>query len=215
MAEIDHTYVFIDESGDSGFKLGKGSTQIFCIAAVIFHSREDIQTTDNVMQALRNELGLKKTHEFHFHSEPMKFRRAFCEAICGCPFVVRAIVVDKTRIFENTRLRKSSNYFYNFVTKMLLKHNFGTITNAKVYIDGRMNRELRTYLRHELNSESKIIHETRFVDSKQSSMIQLADMIAGSIARSFKPGKRDGHELRRLLAPCIQDIWEFGKKQGK
>ena len=213
MAESDHTYVFVDESGDSGFKLGRGSTQVFCIAAVVFRSLEDIKKTDGVIQTLRDHLGLKKTHEFHFHNEPMRFRRAFCEAVCECPFVVRAVVVDKDRIFENTMLRKSPAYFYNFITKMLLKHSFGTIVNAKVCIDGSMNRELRTYLRRELNRESKLIHDTRFVDSKQSSMIQLADMVAGSIARSYRADKRDSQELRRILRPCVEDIWDFGRRE--
>jgi hypothetical protein len=212
MSKNGYTYVFVDESGDSGFKLDKGSTQVFCIAAVIFRSKEDIETTNQIMQALKEQLGLKKTHEFHFHNEPVKFRKAFCEAVCGCPFVVRATVVDKMRIYEDTLLRKSPAYFYNFIIKMLLKHSFGAITNAKVCIDGSMNRELKTYLRQELNRESYIIHDIQFLDSRKSSMIQLADMIAGSIARSYRPDKRDSQALRRVLKPRIQDIWDFGKK---
>lgn len=213
MADRNHTYVFIDESGDSGFKLGRGSTQVFCIAAVVFRCPEDIEATDAIMQSLKPQLGLRMTHEFHFHSEPRRIRTAFCRAICLCPFVARAIVVDKDRIYENTMLRKSPSHFYNFVTKMLLKHSFGSIANAKVRIDGSMNRELKTYLRQELNRETKIIHDTKFLDSKRSPMIQLADMVAGSIARSYRTDKRDHAELRSILKPCLQDVWDFGLKQ--
>lgn len=213
MAASNHTYVFIDESGDSGFKLDKGSTQVFCIAAVVFRSPEDIEATDAVIQELKPRLGLKKTHEFHFHSEPRRIRTAFCHAVCACPFKVRAIVVDKDRIFENTMLRRSPSHFYNFVTKMLLKHSFGSVVNAKVRIDGKMNRELRTYLRQELNCEVRIIHDTKFLDSRLSPMIQLADMVAGSVARSYRADKRDSGQLRRILRPCLQDVWDFGLKR--
>ncbi|HAH87055.1 MAG: DUF3800 domain-containing protein [Armatimonadota bacterium] len=207
----DCSYVFVDESGDSGFKIEKGSSPIFCIAAVIFQSAEAISATQAVIQQVRSSLKTKQTHEFHFNSESSKFRRTFCEAVRTCPFTVRAIVVDKSLIYEGTMLRKSPSYFYNFTTKMLLKHSFGSIINAKVRIDGRMNRKLKSYLRRELNQESKIICDTKFSDSKIDSMIQLADMIAGSIARSYKPEKKNYQELREMLRPCIEDVWDFGK----
>jgi hypothetical protein len=164
MGEMARSYVFMDESGDSGFKL---------------------------------------------RSSPML--TIFCEAVCTCNFIIRAIVVDKARIHDGTMLRKSPEYFYNFVAKMLLQHSFGAIVNALVKIDGRMNVELRTYLHRELNKERKVIRKTKFVHSHTSELIQLADMVSGSISWSYRTDIKDSESLRRILDLCIDDIWEFGK----
>lgn len=211
-----HTYVFMDESGDPGFKISKGSSQIFCIAAVIFRLPGHIEKTEATIQELKERLGRKQESEFHFNHESMKTRRAFCSAVAACPFRVRAIVIDKDVIYEGAHIRSSPSAFYNFSTRMVLQHNFGSIKNAKVFIDGKMNRELRTYLRQQLNREDEcIIHSTEFQDSRRSPALQLADMVAGSIARSYK-GDGEGHQIcRRILLPRLENVWDFGKKQDK
>ena len=164
------------------------------------------------MRRVGFDLGLKQTHEFHFHNEPEKFRLAFCRAVCGGPFKVRAIVVDKELIYGGPMLQQSPKHFYNFTAKMLLQHSFGSITSARVRIDGRISRDLKTYLRQEFNRETRVIRDTKFSDSKTDSMIQLADMVAGSIARSYKTEKKDCGQFRHILRPCIEDVWDFGKK---
>lgn len=214
MADSGLKHVFIDESGDAGFKLDKGSSRIFCIAAVVFERTEDIITTQTAIESLRARLGLKYTHEFHFNREPERIRARFCEAIATCPVTIRAIVVDKTRIYPESMLRRSPKHFYNYITKLLLKHSFGAIVNARARIDGRMNRELRTYLRQELNRETRVIHDIRFADSKTDSMIQLADMIAGSIARSYRPEKKNYGLLRWMIESRIQEVWDFGTRKS-
>lgn len=208
----EYTYVFIDESGDTGFKFGKGSTQIFCLVAIIFYTTTDIAITEQAIHELKSILGLRKTHEFHFTKEPERIRTAFCNAVMGKPFLIRAIVADKNSIVVGTSFPQTPMFFYNFCTKMLLKYNFGTIANARVYIDGKMNIELGTYLRQELNQEEQLIAECKFKDSKSSPIIQLADMVAGSIARSYHPEKSDSNRYRRILQANIDDIWEFGMK---
>jgi hypothetical protein len=150
-------YVFIDESGGPGFKIGYGSTDILCIAAVVFQSESDMLVVENIIESLKPLLGLRKPHEFHFTKEPTRIREAFCHAVADAPFMIRAILVKKERIYPDTMLRKSSAHFYNFCTRMLLEHSFGAIDDASVYIDGNMNRELRSYLREQLNREQRIV----------------------------------------------------------
>jgi regulator of PEP synthase PpsR (kinase-PPPase family) len=182
------------------------------MSAVIFEDSEAMSVTETAIQQLRDRLGLKKTYEFHFNSTSNRVREEFCKTVCNSPFIIRAIVMDKSRIYVESMLHKSSSYFYNYTVKMLLKHNFGSITNAKVTIDGKMNRELKTYLHKELNQETKLIHDVDFEDSKSNDLIQLADMVAGSISRSYKTDKKDALTYIQILRPCIENVWEFGKK---
>jgi len=212
MSDCLKPYVFIDESGDAGFKTTSGSSSLFCIAAVVFRSHEAMDEVEKIMRQLRADFHFHPLHEFHFNKESCEKRAAFCQAISDCDFSIRAIVVDKEHIYENSALRKSPRHFYNYITSMLLEYNFDSIQNANVRIDGRINCELRTYLRKQLNSQEKIISSVEFADSRKTQLIQLADMVAGGIARSFYPHKREHKVCLRTLRPRIEEIWEFGKR---
>ena len=95
----------------------------------------------------------------------------------------------------------------------VLKHSGGTITNAKLKFDKRGERtlrdQLRVYLSRELdNKRRKIFKDLKFVDSRQNTLIQLADMIAGSIYASYT--KKDLTYLSTLKrSRRVEDIWEF------
>lgn len=212
MTEQSKTYVFIDESGDAGFRVDKGSSPYLCMAAIICCGRNSIATTEQAVADLRTRMSIKKDYEFHFCEESPKRRRLFCDAVANCPFTVRAIVIDKSRIYEWAQLRKSSTCFYNYTAKLLLKYSFGFIENARVVIDGDIKKELKTYLRKELNGENKIIHSTKFGDSKYDTMLQVADMTVGSIAHSYKMGSKDCKDFRKILRGRIVNVWEFGNR---
>ena len=58
--------VFIDESGDSGFKFDKGSSEFFNVSLVIFNDNDEANACDNRIQLLKKELGKSNNWEFHF-----------------------------------------------------------------------------------------------------------------------------------------------------
>ena len=97
---------------------------------------------------------------------------------------------------------------------MVLKHNFGTIKEAKIRIDGHgdriYKREVIRYLRRELNSrENRVFQKLHFVDSKSNVLIQLADMIDGAIHRKYEAGKTDARIYYAVIKKRIEDLWEF------
>jgi hypothetical protein len=61
------TLVFIDDSGDPGFKLGKGSSDFFIISAVIFDDTLEAEKTALAIKTLRRELGFSDKVEFKFN----------------------------------------------------------------------------------------------------------------------------------------------------
>jgi hypothetical protein len=54
-----------------------------------------------------------------------------------------------------------------------------------------------------------VIKDVRFKDSKNDVLVQLADMCAGAIARSYRKDRRDSARWRTMLKPRIEDVWEF------
>lgn len=56
--------VFIDDSGDPGFKLDKGSSHFFVISAVLFDDNLEAEKTAVAIKELRRELKFGDDKEF-------------------------------------------------------------------------------------------------------------------------------------------------------
>jgi hypothetical protein len=200
--------LFIDESGDPGFKLAQGASSIFAAAMVIFNSEEDAAQTQAVIENSK----ARKMHksEFKFSKCSSDVRDLFFDAVRRCPFIVRAIVIQKEEI-HSLHLKSNKESFYQFFVKEMMKHDDGVLQDAKVIIDGSGDRlfrkKLNTVLRSKLNAG--VIQSVRFKDSKGDVLIQLADMCVGAIARSYRDDREEGNRWRQKLAPRIDDVWEF------
>lgn len=204
----DRMLVLIDESGDPGFKLTKGSASVFVAVLVAFHDREAARQTQAAIDELARRLRL--SGELKFSKSRAEVRDSFFAAVRPFDFRVRAIVVKKELIYSRT-LRMDKESFYSFFVKSMLKFDGGLLRGARVVIDGSGDREFRqelgAYLRRHCGAGA--IKHVRFADSANDRLIQLADMCAGAIARSYKRDRSDADRWRDMLAPKIDDVWEF------
>lgn len=205
--------VFIDESGDTGFKLQKGSSAHFVIVLIIFDEELESEETALKIKKLRKRLKKSEKYEFKFNKCNKEYRCAFLNEIKNSNFKVRAIVLDKEKIYSQN-FRKNKELFYNFALRNVLEHNNNTIKNAKIRLDGRGERifrqQLSLYLRRYLNTQTiKIMKNLRFRDSKKDVLIQLADMVAGSLRRFYDRSTGDWDIYWKIIKPKGRDIWEF------
>lgn len=205
--------VFIDDSGDPGFKLDRGSSKFFVISLVIFDDELEAEKAAVAIKELRRALGFPEDAEFKFSKSCREVREKFLQTINPFQFRVRSLVVGKSIIFSE-RLRSNKNSFYSYVIKTALKYNDDSILNARIKIDGSGGREFRQsflgYLRRQLNSQHKcIIKNCKLVDSRGNVLIQMADMIAGSIRRSYDKDKNDGSVYKTIIKKHIEDEWPF------
>ncbi len=197
--------VFLDDSGDPGFKVAKGSTPCFVIALVIFDDDLEAEKCAVAIKELRRTLGLSDNYEFRFNGSNRDIRLAFLRCAARLEFRVRAIVMDKARIY-GAELRSSKDSFYRYAIKMVLQHNFGKIRNARLRLDGHgdreFRRELRSYLSREVRSRAgdpPVIAKLKMVDSKRDVLIQLADMVAGTLRRDAEGLKGDAGEYMAAI----------------
>jgi len=199
--------IFIDESGDAGFRLAEGSSRVFVAAMVVFHDRDSARQTDELIGGLQRRLGVRG--EFKFNQSRDEVRDGFFRAVAAAEFQVRAIVVDKTKIYS-PHLKSEKQDFYRFFVSQMLKHDSGIIKDARVVIDGSGDRAFRKVLsaqfRRQLGNRLK---DLRFADSSTDRLVQLADMCVGAIARSYRDDRRDAGRWRTMLVPRISDIWDF------
>lgn len=205
--------IFIDESGDAGFKISKGSSSYFVIVLVIFDDELIAEEVALQIKKLKRKLNLHNNYEFKFNKSSKKFKEEFLSCIQPFAFRIRAIVVNKEKIYSKL-LRKKTESFYNYFLKCLLEHNNETISNAKLRLDGlgekKFKLALQTYLRQQLNSSTKhIMNNLKFRNSKNDVLIQMADMIAGSLRRFYEDSKTDSKQYWNIISKKKEDIWEF------
>ena len=207
------THVFIDDSGDPGFKIEKGSSSYFVISMVIFDDELEIERTAVAIKELRRQLHFPDIAEFKFFKARKATRIRFLETITPFQFKIRCLVVDKAQIYSD-ELRTNRNSFYSYFIKEALKHNGGSVVDAKIRIDGHGDRVFRrsflSYLRRELNgADRRIVDNCKLVDSKTNVMIQMADMIAGSIGRFYRLDKTDHDKYKAIIQGHIENEWKF------
>ncbi len=205
--------VFIDDSGDAGFKLGKGSSEFFVISAIVFDDNLEVEKAAVAIKQFRRELGFSDRVEFKFNGSRNEIRKKFLETVNKFDFRIRSLVIDK-KIIRSVELRNNKYSFYGYAIKTLLKYSNNSILEASIKIDGSGDRAFRktflTYLRKELNSSHiKIVKNCKLVDSKGNMLVQMADMVAGSIRRSYDESKKDHQEYKNIIRKHIEDEWKF------
>ena len=197
---------FIDESGCAGFKFSRGSTPYFVVSMVIFHDHDVATRADEVIGGLRIPLG--HSSEFKFSKCRPEVRDGFFQAISSLDFVVRAIVVDKAKLYS--LYLRARQPFYNYFVQTMMQHDGGILTNATVKIDGSGDRqfkqELQKYLKQQLKGR---VRKIRLVNSRTNNLIQLADMAAGAIHRNHRDDRVDRSRWFDMLLPRIDDVWTF------
>lgn len=204
---------FIDDSGDPGFKLERWSSQYFVIAVVIFDDELEAEKTAVAIKDLRRTLFHRDDVEFKFNSSSIYVREQCFATVKPFAFRIRAIVIQKKRIYS-AELRTSPSSFYSYAIKSVLKHTEGRIADAKVRIDRSGDRRFRRRflgsLRRELESiENSILKNCKFENSSSNVLIQLADMIAGALRRSHEGTKPNAQAYRDMLKGHIEDEWSF------
>lgn len=204
--------VFVDDAGDPGFKLEKGSSSHFVIACVIFDDNLDAEETALVIKRYRRSLKWRDDHEFKFNKARKDIRLGFLKEVKGCNFRIRAIVANKA-IVRSVELKRSKNNFYNYMIKEVLSKSDGLINDGQIRFDGHEDRAYKqaakTYFRTQVNTKGSVIKDMKFVNSKSDSLIQLADMVAGSILRTTKDSKTDSKEYLQIIKKRVEDIWYF------
>ena len=175
---------------------------------VAFRDRAQAPLAEAAISSLAARLRIRP--EFKFNKCRPEVRDAFFDAVAPFGFCVRAIVVRKELIYS-PHLRTNKEAFYSFFVRSMLGFDNGLLQRAKVVIDGsgdrQFKRELAAYFRRQLPRGH--IEEIAFHRSEADRLVQLADMCAGAIAKSYRKERENASRWRGILEPKIEDVWEF------
>lgn len=194
--------VFIDESGDSGLKIEKGSSRYFTVGLVVFEDKDEALACDQRIMLLKRELNLPENFEFHFKRNSDRVRRAFLQAVSPYNFFYYGIVINKNpaRLWGDGFRNKES--FYKYACSLVFENAKEKLDKATVVIDesGSLDfkRQLAKYLRRKTNTGT--IRKVKMQRSGGNNLLQLSDYIAGVINRSVQNRKKWADEYRKMVA---------------
>jgi hypothetical protein len=176
--------VFIDESGDAGFKFDKGSSRYFVITAVVFTDNFEADACDRAINCLRHEQGFPLGREFHFTECSDRVREAFFRGIAGEAFGFYSFVIDKRKIYADAATFRDGKSFYQFAVSIVCENTRKLLSDAKVVIDKHGDRAFKQQLEKTLKQQ--------MTDGEGNCLIRKVRMEA---SHSNNPGSARGYGL--------------------
>lgn len=179
--------LWFDESGDCGFKFERGSSKFLVIVAVyILDRKEDVV---NNIEAVKARHNFNLQFEFKFSRCKDALKDECLHAIARCQVAYKAIVVDKKNLKVPALIFHSRELYFEAIRRLLydndpaLAHATLTVDEATAKIHYReWGGMLKRYV------SGNTVQKVQQVRSKSDTMIQIADMLAGSIARLYEKG---------------------------
>ncbi len=177
-----------DESGDLSFNFGKGASRYYVMAVI---ATTESQKVRQALADVRKELNLPTAYEFGFHGmSSAAIRQRVFQALRGADFEAWALVVDKTTLYEPLRYMKRLDFYLFFVTELLQAIPAEQREKATLILDEFGGEpDLPLEFRRYMKRRNIPRHFARVLTkrSKSEPLIQVADLIAGSVLR------RDAH----------------------
>lgn len=220
---MSHSFVaFIDESGDDGLGNLKvpgahgGQSHFLVISATVFRATNSVSAVrwrDEILAKMPE----KKKRQLHFQDMSHAQRLMAAQTLAGLPLRVTSVLAAKSPIPPSMYTGKNQLYFY--MTRYLLERLSWLCRDFRKLVpegDGRVKitfsrrggmsyEAFRDYLRHlqQMMDGDVRIHwpviDIEAVDARDhstSAKLQLADIVASSVACAFEPDRYGNCEPR-------------------
>ena len=123
--------LWIDESGDCGFKFNKGSSRFLVIVVVYLINGKNVEKPIN---ELKSKLKLTEDYEFKFSRSNDRIKKEFFKTIRSLSIQYKAIIVDKKKLSPQD-LRFQPQQLYCELIRRLLYDNSPPLEKAILIID--------------------------------------------------------------------------------
>jgi hypothetical protein len=185
-------HIFIDEFGDSSLNTQKAGVSNYFILSAAIVSDIDLTEVEELVEMLRKK---------HFQNSEIKSSKVgkkdnrrikILQDISQLNIKFYIVAIDKTKLYKNGGLIYKKPFF-KFINGIMYRTLFEVYPNAQVSADEHGYPEFMesfkkyVYDRHVPNFFDKI--SFTFSKSNEKPLIQIADFIAGTMARILDPQK--------------------------
>lgn len=195
---------FVDETGTNELDADKPNVSHLFICVAVLVDDAGFATTDAALRQLSQDLcGGAEITSKRIGANHQR-RLDFLAGIQHLPFSYLALVVNKDRIPKDSGLQYKPS-FYKFINRMLYERLAKSGENLRIVADQLGGTEFMESFRPYLQQRvlPNLFHDFQhsFADSASTPLIQLADLIAGTLSYCFDPARRGPHssQFRALL----------------
>ena len=209
-------YAYIDEFGAFGYNFeSEGCSTHFIITAIVV-DENDISTVKQSVDAIRNKYFPNGEIKSSRIGKDHRKRISILNELKVLPFKIFALVCDKQKIYEQSGLRFKPS-FYKFINNLAYQELRTSFSNLVITADEvGENDYLKSFAKYirEREVPLSLFDKSlfRFENSKDNLIIQVADIVAGSLAYNYdehKKEKSNGNNYRSILSSKILMIKEF------
>ncbi|HEY0715442.1 MAG TPA: DUF3800 domain-containing protein [Polyangia bacterium] len=207
-------HAFVDEYGDANLKVEvAGVSSFFIITAVLVPDGLVAQVRASV-DAIRSEFFGKAEMKSSAVAKNDERRLAILRRLAALEISTFSFAVDKRELDRESGLahRKS---FFKYLNRRLYERIYTMFDQAHVVADEYGREEFMkgfvAYVNRELKQLNLFARDVTFAKSNEEVVLQVADMVSGSLARVLDPGKRSEQadailEVIKLRSVGV-DVW--------
>lgn len=203
---------FLDECGSHGFDFEKeGVSSHYIVCAVVVDNKNIPDLEQKVSVIRNNQFGSKEMKSSAIGSNHKRRAKVLTELL-QLDFQAILLIADKRAFYENSPLRDYKKTFVKFLHQKLYDAMYCAYPKLKIVEDEFASSEFQQGYRKyvcEHRPAENLFNEYDFdyVDSKQSNLVQIADIMASSVMQHIKdPAAPDA---LRIFKSRIVDVVNF------
>lgn len=202
------SYIFLDESGDLGFKKSSSKWFVFTVA-IISEARGLERVIKKVWKPLKEKY--KRLGELHaYHADDITRMRVLKKLNQVPDLKILCVILNKEKVYID--LQNQKNYLYNYTENILLDrlHSQKLVNeneSMNLYIDRKdTKKKLRdnfiNYLTQSMTNRTKAPFSIVLHTSHENKSLQAVDFISWAIFRKYE---RNDYEFYEVIKDKIID----------
>lgn len=203
---MEKIHVFLDESGSFGFDFSKPKcSSHFIIVAALVNESQLNAVTDSMENIRKKYFQTGEIKSKNIRDKQYKRRIRILKDILALPINFALLVVDKKRIYVDSYLRTQKKTFYKFFYQQIYSDLINSIENISIHPDEVGDKQdLEEFARYYYRKSEpySLFHDVDFAfdNSKNSLLVQVADLVAGSIAKNIDSTRKSEIDTTNYIA---------------
>ncbi len=176
-------HVFVDESGGTDLsKDGKGN-DFYVLCALLIPEDSLGDSERQAADLVKKHAGSGELKSSNVSNNSARRRRILADISTLFPYYV--LVVNKSLVWQDSGLKFKST-FYKFLHRMLYNRLVVAFNGLSVIADEYGRDSFMESFQSYIQAKASIFERLEFEESKRVPLLQIADMIAGSIRRVYQ-----------------------------